>query len=54
MKTSEYAAERVDSMESIEFEEDIKINLNDALLIVDMQYDFIPGGTLPVEEGDLI
>ena len=42
------------SMESIEFEENIKINLNDALLIVDMQYDFIPGGALPVEEGDLI
>ena len=43
-----------DSMELIEFEEDIKINLNDALLIVDMQNDFIPGGALPVEEGDLL
>jgi nicotinamidase/pyrazinamidase len=42
------------SMELIEFEEDIKINLNDALIIVDIQNDFIPGGALPVEEGDFI
>ena len=41
-------------MEIKEFEEDIKINLNDALLIIDMQNDFIPGGALSVEEGDLI
>ncbi|MXV44684.1 isochorismatase family protein [Saccharibacter sp. 17.LH.SD] len=27
---------------------------NDALLVVDMQNDFLPGGTLPVPEGDLI
>jgi nicotinamidase/pyrazinamidase len=32
----------------------IEINQNDALIIVDMQYDFIPGGALPVEEGDQI
>lgn len=41
-------------MEKLEFEMNIKINNKDALIIVDMQYDFIPGGSLPVEEGDLI
>ena len=41
-------------MESIEFEKKIKIDKNDALIIVDMQNDFIPGGSLAVEEGDLI
>jgi nicotinamidase/pyrazinamidase len=35
-------------------EKNIKINKKDALIIVDMQNDFIPGGSLPVEEGDLI
>jgi len=38
----------------IEYEKNIKINENDALIIVDMQNDFIPGGSLAVEEGDLI
>lgn len=42
------------SMEDIKFEENIKINEKDALIIVDMQNDFIPGGSLAVEEGDLI
>ncbi|MFX1498755.1 MAG: bifunctional nicotinamidase/pyrazinamidase [Promethearchaeota archaeon] len=32
----------------------IKIHQNDALIIVDMQYDFMPGGALPVNEGDQI
>jgi len=41
-------------MEHIEFEKNIKIDKKDALIIVDMQYDFIPGGSLAVEEGDLI
>lgn len=41
-------------MEHLIFEKKIKINSRDALIIVDMQYDFIPGGSLPVEEGDLI
>ncbi|MFW9825265.1 MAG: isochorismatase family protein, partial [Candidatus Thorarchaeota archaeon] len=41
-------------MESINYEKDIKINNTDALIIVDMQNDFIPGGALAVEEGDLI
>ena len=38
----------------IEYEKNIKINETDALIIVDMQNDFIPGGSFPVEEGDLI
>lgn len=41
-------------MKKIEIEKNIKITNNDALLVVDMQYDFIPGGALPVEGGDLI
>ena len=41
-------------MEQLIFEKIMKINENDALLIVDIQNDFIPGGALPVEEGDLI
>lgn len=36
------------------FEEKVKIGDSDALLIVDMQYDFIPGGALEVEGGDEI
>ncbi|MFX1361443.1 MAG: bifunctional nicotinamidase/pyrazinamidase, partial [Promethearchaeota archaeon] len=32
----------------------IQINQDDALIIVDMQYDFMPGGALPVENGDQI
>ncbi len=30
------------------------ITQHDALLVIDMQYDFIPGGSLPVSEGDSI
>ncbi|MFX1378333.1 MAG: bifunctional nicotinamidase/pyrazinamidase [Promethearchaeota archaeon] len=41
-------------MNKIKFEKDLKIDKNDALIVVDMQYDFIPGGSLPVEEGDVI
>ena len=33
---------------------DIEIQPNDALIIVDMQNDFMPTGALPVAEGDLI
>ena len=33
---------------------EIQINYNDALIIVDMQYDFMPKGALPVEGGDQI
>jgi nicotinamidase/pyrazinamidase len=41
-------------MEDFKIEKDVKINKNDALIIVDMQYDFLPGGSLSVEEGDII
>ncbi len=41
-------------MNKIKFEKNIKIESRDALIIVDMQNDFIPGGSLAVEEGDLI
>jgi nicotinamidase/pyrazinamidase len=42
-------------VEDLELEKNIIINgKTDALIIVDMQNDFIPGGALPVEEGDLI
>ena len=41
-------------MEQLEFEKDIKIDDKDALIIVDIQNDFLPGGSLPVEEWDLI
>jgi nicotinamidase/pyrazinamidase len=33
---------------------DMGINQNDALIIVDVQNDFMPNGALPVAEGDLI
>ncbi|TXT67590.1 MAG: Nicotinamidase/pyrazinamidase [Promethearchaeota archaeon] len=35
-------------------QKDIKIKKKDALIIVDMQYDFLPGGALAVENGDSI
>jgi len=41
-------------MEKVEFVENINVNENDVLLIIDIQNDFIPGGALPVEGGDLI
>ena len=41
-------------MSQLAFEKNIKIEKGDALLIIDMQYDFIPGGSLAIEEGDLI
>ena len=41
-------------MKNLNYEKNIKIDEKDALIIVDMQNDFIPGGSLPVEEGDLI
>jgi len=41
-------------MEQLIFEKNIKIDKKDAFIIVDMQNDFIPGGSLPVEEGNLI
>jgi nicotinamidase/pyrazinamidase len=41
-------------MEQADFEDGIEIDKKDALIVVDMQNDFIPGGSLAVEEGDLI
>ena len=36
------------------FEKHIDIVQSDALIIVDVQNDFLPGGALAVEEGDQI
>jgi len=41
-------------IEDLKIEKDIEIKEKDALIIVDLQNDFMPGGALPVEEGDLI
>ncbi len=41
-------------IEELEITKNLIINESDALLIVDMQYDFMPGGALPVEGGDQI
>jgi len=41
-------------MSHLSFEKNIKIDKRDALIIIDMQNDFIPGGSLAIEEGDLI
>ena len=38
----------------VKIKKDIEIQPNDALIIVDMQNDFMPSGALPVAEGDLI
>jgi len=42
------------NINDLKIEKGIKINNEDALLIVDVQNDFIPSGALPVKEGDLI
>ena len=42
------------NLNGLDFEKSIQINPNDALLIVDIQNDFLPGGALAVEEGDQI
>jgi nicotinamidase/pyrazinamidase len=33
---------------------DIQFNSSDALLVVDLQYDFLPGGSLGIQEGDQV
>lgn len=38
----------------VKIKKDIKIQPTDALIIVDVQNDFMPSGALPVAEGDLI
>ena len=42
------------NIEKIYYQKNIDLSKNDALLIIDMQNDFMPGGALPVEEGDQI
>jgi nicotinamidase/pyrazinamidase len=42
------------SIEKIYYQKSINLSKHDALIIVDMQNDFMPGGALPVEEGDQI
>ncbi|MFX1376800.1 MAG: bifunctional nicotinamidase/pyrazinamidase [Promethearchaeota archaeon] len=42
------------AMEKLNYEKNLKIYEKDALIIVDMQNDFLQGGSMPVEEGDHI
>ena len=42
------------SVEKRYYQKNMNIDNTNALLIVDMQNDFMPGGALPVEEGDQI
>ena len=42
------------NIEKIQYQKNITLSKHDALIIVDMQNDFMPGGALPVEEGDQI
>jgi nicotinamidase/pyrazinamidase len=42
------------NIEKIQNQKNITLSKHDALIIVDMQNDFMPGGALPVEEGDQI
>jgi nicotinamidase/pyrazinamidase len=42
------------NLENLNIEKKIEIIHEDALIIVDMQNDFIPGGSLPVEKGNEI
>lgn len=39
-------------LSDIKHTDSVKLQKSDALLVVDMQYDFMPGGALPVEHGD--
>ena len=41
-------------IQDIRLEGLVRIGPNDALLVIDMQNDFLPGGKLPVAEGDTI
>ena len=42
------------SVEKTYYQKNIELSQYDALIIVDMQNDFMPGGALPVDEGDQI
>jgi len=41
-------------LQDIEHADSVGLKDGDALLVVDMQYDFMPGGALPVEDGDTL
>ena len=42
------------NISDLKIDKNIELEETDALIIVDLQNDFIPGGSLPVEGGDLI
>ncbi len=42
------------NINELNFEKSIQVDSSDALIIVDVQNDFLPGGTLAVREGDQI
>jgi len=42
------------NISDLKIDRNIELKETDALIIVDLQNDFIPGGSLPVEGGDLI
>jgi nicotinamidase/pyrazinamidase len=46
--------DRTMEYQDIPYELSATIRGDDALVVVDLQYDFMPGGALPVEDGDLI
>ena len=41
-------------IEDLKIKKGIRLNEHDSLVVVDIQYDFIPGGALPVNGGDQI
>ncbi len=41
-------------LENINHVKSVELKDGDALLVVDIQYDFMPGGALPVENGDTL
>jgi len=41
-------------LQDIEHVDSVDLKDGDALLVVDMQYDFLPDGALPVEDGDTL
>ncbi len=41
-------------LEDIDQIDSVVLSSGDALIVVDMQNDFMPGGTLQVEKGDTI
>ncbi len=43
-----------DNIEDLEHIQSVNLASGDALLVIDMQNDFMPGGALPVPDGDII